>query len=217
LAGLYVQDLYVAPSYRRWGVGRALLAALAAEARTRGLGFLWWASRAWSTEAHAFFRRFATVEEPVLAFATFGEKFEQLAAEGKPPARVPEDGPTQRRPRRWRPPERRLGGTAMHSVSAGFPATLEIGYPDRERNRLTTFFRLFTVIPIGVILALVTGGGGGGHSSSHAFEPAVTATPRTGRSRSVRFGRDLEEAPARRNRTRAGCPRTCPPPGAVAS
>jgi hypothetical protein len=59
----------------------------------------------------------------------------------------------------------------MHSVSAGFPASLEIGYPDRERNRLTTFFRLFTVIPIGVILALVTGGGGGGHSSSHAFGP----------------------------------------------
>jgi hypothetical protein len=62
-------------------VGRALLAALAAEARGRGLGFLWWASRTWNTGAHAFFRRVAAVEEPVLAFATFGEPFERLAAE----------------------------------------------------------------------------------------------------------------------------------------
>jgi GNAT superfamily N-acetyltransferase len=81
LAGLYVADLYVVPSHRRRGVGRALLAALATEARTRGLGFLWWVSRAWNTDAHAFFRRVAAVEDPVLAFATFGEPLERLAAE----------------------------------------------------------------------------------------------------------------------------------------
>jgi hypothetical protein len=44
----------------------------------------------------------------------------------------------------------------MDNVSAGFPATLEIDYPDRELDRLTTFFRLFTAIPIAIILALVT-------------------------------------------------------------
>ena len=81
LAGLYVADLYVTPSHRRRGVGRALLGALAAEARTRGVGFLWWVSRAWNADAHAFFRRVAAVEEPVLAFATFGEALERLAAE----------------------------------------------------------------------------------------------------------------------------------------
>jgi GNAT superfamily N-acetyltransferase len=74
-----VQDLYVSPAHRRRGVGRALLAALCHEARTRGRGFLWWASRTWNTEAHAFFRQFATVEEPVIAFAAFGEQFERLA------------------------------------------------------------------------------------------------------------------------------------------
>jgi Domain of unknown function (DUF4389) len=38
-----------------------------------------------------------------------------------------------------------------------FPATLEIDYPDRELNRLTTFFRPITVIPIAIILALISG------------------------------------------------------------
>jgi hypothetical protein len=37
-----------------------------------------------------------------------------------------------------------------------FPATLEIDYPDRELDRLTSFFRPFTVIPIAIILSLLT-------------------------------------------------------------
>ncbi len=37
-----------------------------------------------------------------------------------------------------------------------YPATLSVDYPDRELNRLTTFFRLITVIPIAIILTLVT-------------------------------------------------------------
>jgi len=51
----------------------------------------------------------------------------------------------------------------MATIPAGFPATLEIDYPDRELDRLTTFFRLFTVIPILLILALVSGGVHGTH------------------------------------------------------
>ena len=57
----------------------------------------------------------------------------------------------------------------MDSTAARFPVTLEIDYPDRELDRLTTFFRLFTVIPIGVILALVTGPGVHGVSANHVF------------------------------------------------
>ena len=41
--------------------------------------------------------------------------------------------------------------------AASYPATLSIDYPDRPLNRLTTFFRIFTVIPIAIILALLTG------------------------------------------------------------
>lgn len=81
-AGIYIQDLFVVPEARRRGVGRALMAAVAAETRRRGLEFMWWASRTWNTEAHAFFRTIATAEEPVLAFAVFGEAFEALADEG---------------------------------------------------------------------------------------------------------------------------------------
>jgi hypothetical protein len=41
---------------------------------------------------------------------------------------------------------------------SAYPVTLTIDYPDRPLNRLTTFFRIFTLIPIAIILALVSGG-----------------------------------------------------------
>ena len=46
----------------------------------------------------------------------------------------------------------------MENVPSGFPATLQVDYPDRDLDRLTTVLRLFTVIPIAVILALLTRG-----------------------------------------------------------
>ena len=42
-----------------------------------------------------------------------------------------------------------------------YPLTYSVEYPARDLNRLTTFFRLFTVIPIAIVLATVSGGGGG--------------------------------------------------------
>ncbi|HET7263963.1 MAG TPA: DUF4389 domain-containing protein [bacterium] len=45
----------------------------------------------------------------------------------------------------------------MPAVPEPFPATLDVDYPDRELNRLTTAFRLFTVIPIAIVLALISG------------------------------------------------------------
>jgi hypothetical protein len=38
-----------------------------------------------------------------------------------------------------------------------YPASLSVDYPDRELNRLTTFFRIIATIPIGIILWLVIG------------------------------------------------------------
>jgi hypothetical protein len=37
-----------------------------------------------------------------------------------------------------------------------YPLTFAVDYPDRELNRLTTFFRIFTIIPIAIILTTVS-------------------------------------------------------------
>src|SRR5262249_61917850 len=43
-------------------------------------------------------------------------------------------------------------------MEPSYPLTYSVDYPDRELNRLTTFFRIFTIIPIGIVLATVSGG-----------------------------------------------------------
>ena len=45
----------------------------------------------------------------------------------------------------------------MVETPTAYPMSLFIDYPDRKLNRLTTFFRPFTVIPIIIILGLVIG------------------------------------------------------------
>ncbi len=39
-----------------------------------------------------------------------------------------------------------------------YPLRFSVDYPDRALNRLSTFFRLFTVIPIAIVLATIAGG-----------------------------------------------------------
>lgn len=46
----------------------------------------------------------------------------------------------------------------MAEKSDAYPVSLSIDYPDRGLNRLTTFFRPFTVIPIAIVLGLLSGG-----------------------------------------------------------
>jgi hypothetical protein len=55
-----------------------------------------------------------------------------------------------------------------------YPLTYDVDYPDRELDRLTTFFRLFTAIPIVIVLGTVShwGYGGGGGSYGQAFVTA---------------------------------------------
>ena len=48
------------------------------------------------------------------------------------------------------------GGKMAEQITP-YPATLSIDYPDRNLNRLTSFFRIFTAIPIWIILALLIG------------------------------------------------------------
>jgi hypothetical protein len=46
----------------------------------------------------------------------------------------------------------------VQSVTAQYPVRLSIDYPDRELNRLTTFFRIIVAIPILIVLTAVSGG-----------------------------------------------------------
>jgi len=41
---------------------------------------------------------------------------------------------------------------------AQYPVQFSVDYPDRDLNRLTTFFRIFVAIPILIVLATVSGG-----------------------------------------------------------
>ena len=42
-------------------------------------------------------------------------------------------------------------------MTDSYPAQLDVEYPDRPLNRLTTFFRAFTIIPIAIVLGTVSG------------------------------------------------------------
>ena len=45
----------------------------------------------------------------------------------------------------------------MAMVQEPYPVQFSVDYPDRPLNRLTTFFRIFTIIPIAIVLSAVSG------------------------------------------------------------
>jgi Domain of unknown function (DUF4389) len=45
----------------------------------------------------------------------------------------------------------------MSTMQNQYPVQFSVDYPDRKLNRLTTFFRVFTVIPIAIVLGTVSG------------------------------------------------------------
>lgn len=57
LPGIYVEDIYVEPAYRRHGVGRELLKFIARQAKARGCGRLEWSVLDWNEPAIAFYRK----------------------------------------------------------------------------------------------------------------------------------------------------------------
>jgi Domain of unknown function (DUF4389) len=48
-------------------------------------------------------------------------------------------------------------GDATPPPADDYPVQYDVEYPDRQLDRLTTFFRIFTVIPIAIVLAAVSG------------------------------------------------------------
>jgi len=67
--GLYLADLYIRPEARRSGAGRALVEAVAAEAKRRERSFLWWTSLAANADAHAFYAAIGATTHEIRAHA----------------------------------------------------------------------------------------------------------------------------------------------------
>ncbi len=55
--GIYLEDIFVLPQYRRLGIGKALLSKLAQIALERNCGRLEWSVLDWNEPAIAFYRR----------------------------------------------------------------------------------------------------------------------------------------------------------------
>ena len=45
----------------------------------------------------------------------------------------------------------------MNGNSGTYPVNLSVDYPDRELDKMTTFLRVFTIIPIMIVLGLLGG------------------------------------------------------------
>ena len=83
--GLALEDLFVRPAWRGRGVGRTLLAHLAALAVERGCGRFEWQVLDWNEDAIGFYRRVGAV--PMSDWTTYrltGEALRRLAAEAGP-------------------------------------------------------------------------------------------------------------------------------------
>jgi GNAT superfamily N-acetyltransferase len=98
--GVWLEDLFVRPAHRRGGVGRALLAAVAAHVRDDGAQRLEWAALDWNEPALRFYRGLgaATMGEWV-NHRLAGDALERLAGEHPgehPAAEPPRPGPAAR-------------------------------------------------------------------------------------------------------------------------
>ena len=83
--GLYLADLYVDQAFRRRGVGRSLISAVAAESRRRGRVFVWWVRLMANTAAQDFYASLGVKAVPMLAYAaTEFSIFEELADSAPP-------------------------------------------------------------------------------------------------------------------------------------
>ena len=89
--GIWLEDLYVRPAARGAGLGRGLLAALAAECTARGYRRLEWWVLDWNTPAQGVYRSVgARAKEDWTTWRLDGAELQALAARADAPA---SDGP----------------------------------------------------------------------------------------------------------------------------
>jgi GNAT superfamily N-acetyltransferase len=78
--GIYLEDLFVLPEYRRQGIGKAILSYLAQLAVERGYGRLEWSVLDWNEPAIKFYRRMGAAVLPDWRICRVtGEALSQLA------------------------------------------------------------------------------------------------------------------------------------------
>lgn len=79
--GLYLEDLFVRPAFRRHGYGRALLVQLARIAVERGCGRFEWAVLDWNAPAIAFYESLGAIVMPDWRISRVtGPELEKLSA-----------------------------------------------------------------------------------------------------------------------------------------
>ena len=79
--GMYLEDIFVEPKWRRKGLGRQLLAHLAAIARARGYGRVEWSVLDWNEPAIRFYKALgAKPMDEWTVFRLTGESLRKLAA-----------------------------------------------------------------------------------------------------------------------------------------
>ena len=80
--GIYLEDLFVLPDYRRQGIGKALLVKLAQIALERNCGRLEWSVLDWNEPAQKFYRTMgASILDDWRICRVTGEKLTELAGE----------------------------------------------------------------------------------------------------------------------------------------
>jgi ribonuclease HI len=165
--GLYLEDVYVRPTYRRLGIGRMLLTTLAALARRRGCRRFEWAVLDWNKPARDFYEQlgarpmsewviYRTEGEPLDRLAVEGEK--HLSGESEP---VPHESAEETLPAA-RPGERYIvhtdGGARPNPGTGGWAAVVRLGERtltlsggEREttnnRMELTAAIRVLEALP----------------------------------------------------------------------
>ena len=83
VAGIYLEDLFVRPRFRRRGLARALLAALARECLDKGYTRLSWAVLNWNSDAIALYDGVSA--EPQRGWTTYRLSGPRLAELAGPP------------------------------------------------------------------------------------------------------------------------------------
>ena len=87
--GIHLEDLFVRPTFRGRGIGRALLARLAGLVLERGWGRLEWNVLDWNEPAIGFYRSLGAL--PMEEWTTFRITGRELDALAREPARTPQE------------------------------------------------------------------------------------------------------------------------------